>query len=268
MKAVVTKLQLPAWNFLSNVNSSSSCRVMVGWDPAIFRISCLHSSDQWVTCDVTTLATNTAFRVTFVYGLNTPVGRELLWNYMKHQTPLFSSSPWIILGDFNAILKSSNRIGGDTCWYGHQDAFGNCIQDSELVEIPYTGMNFTWHNGQQGVNAIMKKLDWIFSNHCFLSTWPTAHSIFLPRDYSDHSSMILEFSTPEPRPPYPFKFLNFWADRSEFMDLVRNAWQTQITGNPMYRLTSKLRIVKHSLKSMHKRESSHISSRVAMIKAQ
>jgi hypothetical protein len=219
MEAVVTKLQLPAWNFLSNVNSSPSCRVMVGWDPAIFCISCLHSSDQWVTCDVTTLATNTAFRVTFVYGLNTPAGRELLWTYMKHQAPLFSSSPWIILGDFNAILRSSNRIGGDTCWYGHQDAFGNCIQDSELVQIPYTRMNFTWHNGQQGVNAIMKKLDWIFSNQYFLSTWPTTHSIFLPRDYSDHSSMILEFSTPEPRPPSPFKFLNFWADRSEFLDL-------------------------------------------------
>jgi hypothetical protein len=65
----------------------------------------------------------------------------------------------------------------------------------------------------------MKKLDWIFSNQYFLSTWPTTHSIFLPRDYSDHSSMILEFSTPEPRPPSPFKFLNFWADRSEFLDL-------------------------------------------------
>jgi hypothetical protein len=187
---------------------------------------------------------------------------------MKHQAPLFSSSPWIILGDFNAILKTSNRIGGDTSWYGHHDDFGNCIQDSELIEVPYTGMNFTWHNGQQGEYAIMKKLDWIFSNQSFLSNWPTSHSIFFPRDYSDHSSMLLEFSSPEQRPPTPFKFLNFWADRSDFLDLVRNAWQNQIKGNPMFRLTSKLRIVKHLLRSMHKRESSHISSRVAVIKSQ
>lgn len=268
MEAVITKLQLPTWKFVSNVTASSSGRVMVGWDPTIFRISCLHSSDQWMTCDVIALATNTAFKITFVYGLNTPAGRELLWNYMKHQAPIFSSSPWIILGDFNAILKSSNRIGGDTSWYGHHDAFGKCIQDSELIEIPHTGMNFTWHNGQQGDNAIMKKLDWVFSNHSFLSTWPTAHSRFLPRDYSDHSSMLLEFSTPEPRPPSPFKFLNFWAEKSEFLDLVRIAWQTQISGNPMFRLTTKLRIVKHSLRSLHKRESSHISSRVAVIKSQ
>jgi len=172
MEAVITKLQLPTWKFLSNVNASSSCRVMVGWDPTIFHLSCLHSSDQWVTCDVVALATNTAFRVAFVYGLNTPAGRELLWTYMKHQAPLFSSSPWIILGDFNAILKTSNRIGGDTSWYGHHDDFGNCIQDSELIEVPYTGMNFTWHNGQQGEYAIMKKLDWIFSFSLQLANIP------------------------------------------------------------------------------------------------
>ena len=36
MEAVITKLQLSTWKFLSNVNASSSCRVMVGWDPTIF----------------------------------------------------------------------------------------------------------------------------------------------------------------------------------------------------------------------------------------
>nr|TKS12186.1 hypothetical protein D5086_0000065860 [Populus alba] len=80
--------------------------------------------------------------------------------------------------------------------------------------------------------------------------------------------MILEFNTPEPHISSPFKFLNFWADRSDFLDLVRNAWQSQIHGNPMFILTSKLRIVKQLLRSMHKRESSNISNRVAVLKAQ
>lgn len=92
--------------------------------------------------------------------------------------------------DFNAILHTDDRVGGDMQWYRHQDDFIHCIHQLELIQIPYTGLRFTWHNGQHGSHTIQKKLDWIFGNQCLLSTWPVAHSIFQPRHISNHSAMI------------------------------------------------------------------------------
>ena len=123
-------------------------------------------------------------------------------------------------------------------------------------------MKFTWHNGQLGNSAIMKKLDWIFGNSSFLNSWPVAHSQFLPRDHSDHSSMVLTLSTPLPHSPAPFKFLNVWADREDFLDIVKSVWESPIHGTPIYSFTAKLRLLKHSLKTLHRHHTSHISSRV------
>nr|TKR98083.1 hypothetical protein D5086_0000206310 [Populus alba] len=212
------------------------------------------------------LSSNTSLKITFVYGLNTPAGRGRLWDYILRQTPQFSSSPWVLMGDFNATLKATDRSGGDTNWYSHLEDFGSCIHDAELSHIPYSGLKFSWHNGQLGKDAIMKKLDWIFGNFPFLSNWPAAHANFLPRDHSDHSAMILALTPPSPRMPAPFKFLNMWADRMDFQDIVKAAWQSPVNGNPMYRFTSKLQLIKHALKALHRNNSSHISARVAEAK--
>ncbi|XP_061955562.1 uncharacterized protein LOC133677489 [Populus nigra] len=268
LNTVTTSLNLPAWKFLSNSNTSPTCRILVGWDPSIFHLSCLQLSDQWVTCNVFSLTTKETFQITFVYGLNTPAGRSSLWNYITQQAPLLSSTPWLLLGDFNAILKSSDRAGGDPNWYGHQNDFDTCIQDTELIQLPYSGLKFTWHNGQLGGNSIMKKLDWIFANHSLLLKWPLAHYKVLPRDHSDHSAMILEFQPHLQRPPASsFKFLNFWADREDFLDIVRTIWHTPSSGNPIYSFTSKLQALKHALKNLHRHNSNHISTRMADAKA-
>jgi hypothetical protein len=114
----------------------------------------------------------------------------------------------------------------------------------------------------------LKKLDWLFANHSFLLKWPLAHYKVLPRDHSDHSAMILEFQSHLQRPPTSsFKFLNFWVDREDFLDIVRTIWHTPSSGNPIYSFTSKLQALKHALKNLHRHNSNHISTRVADAKA-
>jgi hypothetical protein len=54
----------------------------------------------------------------------------------------------MVLGDFNAIMQAEDRSGGDINWYHHQNDFSHCIRHAELIQLPYTGMKYTWHNGQ------------------------------------------------------------------------------------------------------------------------
>ncbi|KAJ6951035.1 hypothetical protein NC651_004635 [Populus alba x Populus x berolinensis] len=78
--------------------------------------------------------------------------------------------------------------------------------------------------------------------------------------------MVLTLSTPLPHSLGPFKFLNVWADREDFLDIVKSVWESPIRGTPIYRFTAKLHLLKHSLKTLHRHHTSHISSRVAEAK--
>ena len=71
---------------------------------------------------------------------------------------------------------------------------------------------------------------------------------------SDHCPLIVNLNNSVdtyPRRRCPFKFFNFWADHPSFIDLVKDAWDFDVYGTPMYRLTRKLRNVKSRLKAFN-----------------
>jgi len=102
MNTIIPGTSLSGWKFLSNSSASSTCRILVGWEPIAFDLSCFQFSEQWVTCEVTSLATKDKLKITFVYGLNTWAGRGLLRSYIKQHASLYSDT-WVHLRDFNAI---------------------------------------------------------------------------------------------------------------------------------------------------------------------
>nr|TKS06527.1 hypothetical protein D5086_0000121650 [Populus alba] len=258
---IETKLTPPHWKYFSNIASSLTCRILVGWNPQQLHLTCIHSSSQWLTCEAVHHNFPSPVRITFIYGHNTPVERQSLWHYIVNESTQ-TTCPWTIMGYFNAIMHAGDKSGGDTSWPRHQDDFKNCITQSNLLQAPYTGLKYFWHNGQHGSQTIQKKLDWVFGNPQLFSTWPATHAIFQPRSISDHSAMLLNLQSPSQHPTSPFKFLNIWADRSDFIATVATSWQLPVYGNPMYQLTTKLRRLKIDLKMFHWQNTSNITGRV------
>lgn len=262
MKVVEDGLGLINWEYFSNVHHSSLCRILVGWNADKVGVAMVHSASQWLTCDVTTLEDGSKIRVSFVYGLNSPLGRKALWDYLEQQKTPNSTIPWAILGDFNAILSSSDRHGGDDQWHSHMDDFPSCIGNSELIHVQTTGLHFTWHNGQHANATILRRLDWAFGNQTLLMKWPLIRTTVQPRSISDHSPLLLGLYPSIPRRKARFKFINSWVNQEGYDEAVQAVWHSEVYGNPISRLTSKLRILKGALKNLHNRHTSHISSRV------
>ncbi|KAJ6389827.1 hypothetical protein OIU77_028031, partial [Salix suchowensis] len=256
------KLGLQGWSTLANSAVTQPSRIMVSWNPHTHSIQEIDQSSQWITCSATNKATKTSLTITVVYGLNSPSERIPLWNYIQNQGSIITN-PWIILGDFNAIMHPWNRAGGTTAWPRHMEDFPESISKAELIHLPYTGPNLTWHNGQVNGRNIQKKLDWAFGNHTLLQSWPATRVNFQPRLISDHSGMFVHIQPHliKAAPPI-FKFINAWADRADFMATVEGVWQNPIRGNPMFILTSKLQILRTVLKKYHKQNTSAISTRV------
>lgn len=262
LPVVVKTLNLPGWDFVSNATSDESGRILIGWNATNFSLSSIHCTSQWITCDVCNYSTTETMRITFVYGRNTPAERRPLWDYISSHSLAFSHTPWILLGDFNSIMHSDQREGGATSWLSHSEDFQQAAHLAQLIVIPYQGLKFTWHNGQNSAQNIQKKLDWVLGNSSLIQCWPSTSATFLPRTVSDHSAAVVMFWPPMKPKSFQFKFLNLWTSRDEFLPTVSQAWNIEVLGDPMMRLAAKLKSVKVALKAFHKLHSSHISSRV------
>lgn len=54
--------------------------------------------------------------------------------------------PWVICGDFNAILAQEDKASGDPNWEGIRNAT-SLLQDLGFHEPSSMGRRFTWMNG-------------------------------------------------------------------------------------------------------------------------
>lgn len=84
---------------------------------------------------------------------------------------------------------------------------------------------------------------------------------------SDHACAIISIA-PSQRPKKAFKFCDMWIKHPDFFDMVQQAWQTRITGVPMFILVKKLQAVKALLKGLHRSNFSDLSKRIADVKQQ
>ncbi|KAJ6671877.1 hypothetical protein OIU85_013241 [Salix viminalis] len=179
MEAVQKGLMLSNWNHVSNDEGACTDRILVSWNVKKCSLICVHKSQQWITCEVRRNGNPEPWRVTFVYGHNTPAERAPLWSYITGNSQSFSAAPWLVLGDFNAVIQQSDGHGGSIAWHNHHTEFGSCITNAELMQITYTGLRHTWHNGREN-GAIQKKLDWTFGNTTLHTKWATTNTTFLP----------------------------------------------------------------------------------------
>ncbi|XP_059663891.1 uncharacterized protein LOC132309616 [Cornus florida] len=142
------------------------------------------------------------------------------------------------------------------------DDLNNWIINSELDDLRFIGHMHTWTNISQGQPSIAKKLDRVIVNTHWLSSFPNSTANFAPPLCSDHCPMLVDIGVPTPRRKCPFKFFDFWCEHPNFLTTVASVWNTEVSGVPMYRVTTKLKRLKSALKNLNHNVFSDISSRV------
>lgn len=99
---------------------------------------------------------------------------------------------------------------------------------------------------------IFSKLDRFLVSEEFLSKWPGASVMTLDRKFSGHSPICLKVTEVD-FGPKPFRFFNVWAESKDFVDIVKDAWNTQtLSMEPDKILRDKLKNVKIALRAWSK----------------
>ena len=254
----------PSWKFFCHSDISPFGRIWVCWNPSDVVVSIIQSSAQAIHCRVTPISGVWNCVVSVVYGECDYEKRRELWADLINCGSMVDDSPWLVLGDFNAIRSPFEHSGGSVAWPAWKDDLGCCLGQAGLDDLQFSGCKFTWFN-KQIQSPIWRKLDRVLVNPSWECIFPGSSARFLPSRISDHSPMVVKLAE-LPKRKIPFKFFQFWVDHPEFLSVVTRAWDINVHGTPMFRLCCKLKNVKLALKKFNVEHFSKISWRVLEIR--
>ncbi|GJQ94324.1 hypothetical protein Tco_0005463 [Tanacetum coccineum] len=206
---VICKRVFRHWYWASN---SSSCfkgtRIILGWNADIVDTSIISQSDQVMHTRIWIKAKRKELFCSFIYAHNRYTHRRGLWDSLCMHKCFINNRPWCILGDFNAALNIEDVSAGSSFMDISMREFKECIEEIELIDVPRSGLQFTWNQKPQGSNGILKKLDRVMANVEFSNEFVGKYAVFQPYGISDHSPAVLRIPLQHKIYPKPFKFAN------------------------------------------------------------
>ncbi|KAF5179339.1 Dnase i-like superfamily protein [Thalictrum thalictroides] len=122
-------------------------------------------------------------------------------------------------------------------------------------------MYYTWSNRSEGGRRTLNKIDRCLVNEEWVCAFDQSYANFLPQLISDHSPILLTWFDNLTTAAKPFRFFNHWTKHDDFNNLVQLTWQETVSGNPMMRLTTKLKNLKAKLKQWSRLHFSDLSNR-------
>lgn len=86
-----------------------------------------------------------------------------LWDYLVCLGPVVKC-PWMLIGDFNQILYLEEKRRGSKLLNSKMEAFRRLLRKCDLVDVKFSGPQFTWTNMRDSMTNIQERLDRVLGN--------------------------------------------------------------------------------------------------------
>ncbi|XP_074299186.1 uncharacterized protein LOC141630235 [Silene latifolia] len=246
----VRKSVCDGWSVSTNSSYHPGGRVWVLWNPSLFYVHFVHYSAQSVHMLVTEISSNFKFFCTMVYAYNDTTDRKSLWQDLCS----FADSihdPWILCGDFNCVLKPSERLGGSSSDEEMKD-FNAYLDYCQMMDSPAAGSYYTWNNKQDPQTTVYSRLDRVLVNNLWTHYRPNAYAHFYNEGIFDHTPCIIQEPDTSMKGKRSFKCFNMWSQVPEFKPCIIHHWNQSWQGTKMFKVVMKLKSLKRPLKELNK----------------
>lgn len=201
-------------------SSDSTCTLIESMSQAI-TFSINRRSDTWYC--------------TFIYASPIFTNRCRFWEYLQ----LLRSQvhgPWLILGDFNECLFST-EVSGGRFNPARVTLLAQMMHHCSLIDLHTIGGLFTWRKNIQLAGHIRKKLDRVVADVDWQLAFPRVVVEILPQHNSDHNPLLLSCSKYKSRREKMFHFQAACMSHPDYDMLVQNTW-SQTSGDVAIKLDS------------------------------
>ncbi|KAL8502780.1 hypothetical protein ACS0TY_021771 [Phlomoides rotata] len=165
----------------------------------------------------------------------------------------YTDVPLCIMGDFTVVLGAHERHRGAHNPSRPTHEFRAFLDEAHLHDMDTSGPQFTWVTRRANHGYMVARLDRVLVNDDFLDLWHSTSATVLPRVSSDHHPILLRLFATSEHTIRPFHFQHMWTTHSSFLPMVSASWSLQITvGNPIHKVTQKLKRLKFTLKAWNR----------------
>ncbi|PHT95341.1 hypothetical protein T459_03223 [Capsicum annuum] len=102
----------------------------------------LETAEQYIHGELSSHARSGKFLFTAVYDLHTIVVGLSLWTTLRN-IYVQVQEPWLIMGDFNAILSLKDKVMGTQVQEYEIRGFKEFTEDCNISKLPAVGRSFT-----------------------------------------------------------------------------------------------------------------------------
>ncbi|XP_059064615.1 uncharacterized protein LOC131856729 [Cryptomeria japonica] len=194
------------------------------WDPRKVVPHWWISSQSAISMVASILESGETILVSNVYAPIDIRGKSQLWAHIRYVRSCAPFLPWILAGDFNAVLSLEEKRGGLPRLGPSSDMFRTNVDSLALMDVKPSNGIFTWNNRWSGPEVIAQRLD-----HFLVScSWVRGSLVICSEilDWRGSNHWPIKFSTsafPNPKNP-PFKFQLMWLRDPSLGDLVAQWW--------------------------------------------
>lgn len=132
-----------------------------------------------------------------------------------------SPLPWLLIGDFNNIIDSSEKMGLNPQPSWLIDGFRQVIEDYQLNDLGMEGYEFTWSQSRGAPNCVEECLDRGLCSYSWRQQFRKAKISNWGFFSSDHSALLMELvQQSHIRRSNIFKFENAWIKERDCRDVI------------------------------------------------
>lgn len=151
-----------------------------------FQLELMHHTSTMVNVIVHSGPTESEWVLTCLYSSTYTAERQQQWQLIREMGD-HMDFPWVIIGDFNSTLCSSDRQSYVIHTAPSHSVITSTVDLLGLVDVPFTGNPYTWSNRQHSATFIRTRLDRALGDISWHQLFPNAVVHNLLPIGSDHA---------------------------------------------------------------------------------
>lgn len=144
----------------------------------------------YILCLVYSEPSNCPWLLSCIYAPPTSLRQLEFWHFLSSLGNSFGGA-WLLLGDYNSVLSSSEKSGGRDFGSSSHSDFMDFVNSNALVDLGFVGNRFTWSNHRVGRANIRERLDRGFANQDWVHLFPNSLINHFSASKSDHCPILL-----------------------------------------------------------------------------
>ena len=188
------------------------------WKKEEAYIDLLAATEQEIHATVKVRCSNLTWFISTIYASPRLAERRLVWSNLSEIAKLHNH-PWLMLSDFNEVLSSEDKFGGNQINLNRAMEFKDCLDNCNFLDLGFVGPKFTWTNKRPLTNLILERLDRCFANPRWRMLYPEATITHLPRTFLDHCPVLIEVIGSRTN-----VVNTIWLLHPQFPKVVEDAW--------------------------------------------